>query len=309
VRGQRLNGRYSAEPMEVSGAVVEKAGRKWIVPAGMRGVKVDFPAKMLAPDTPLALPGKQPLVLKVDDALSLKCVLLPAGRYLQGAPYYQRWRASCEDPHEVVLTKPFWLAEIPVTQEMYEAVMKTNPCRNNPKYDIGPQCPVEQVPFADIQTFCRLLSEKNQRQVRLPTHGEWEYAARVGTSSPCFLEKYKDQRSSLGNGDGDGPRMHHIPVKSAQPNAWRLYDMLSCGEHMLSDWGGPNPHQKEIDPAGPTGKAIWNAGVHMALGYAGPAHLGGAEANGSGWEALAIFRVAVDATPEEIAALEKAAKK
>ena len=61
---------------------------------------------MLAADRPFAPAGKDPLVLKINDKLNLKCILLPAGRFLQGSPFYQR-RYQDEYPHEVVLTKPF----------------------------------------------------------------------------------------------------------------------------------------------------------------------------------------------------------
>ncbi len=310
-RAQRASGRYGATPMEVSGAIVEKDGRRWIVPTGMQKTKINYPAKMLAPDKPLVMPGKEPLVLKINDKVSLKCVLLPAGRYLQGAPYYQRVRCACEDPHEVVLTKPFWMAETPVTQEIFESMMGTNPCRSNAACNVGPLCPVEQVPYADIETFCRLLSEKTRRKVRLATHGEWEFAGRVGTSNPCFPEKYKDQISNIGADTQDDTYMRNCPVKSAQPNAWGLYDMLTRAEHVLSDWGGPNSHQKEVDPSGPLPSAAWNKGVHLAIGYhqQRPDILGGTESEGQGWEALAIFRVVVEATPQEIAQMETAGKK
>ena len=108
------------------------------------------------------------------------------------------------------------MSEIPITQEIFEAVMGTNPSLSK-----GAQFPVEHVALADIQRFCRILSEKNGLTVRLPTDAEWEYAARVGTSNPCFSERY-DECSETGS------KPNNTPVRTKKPNAWGLYDML-CG--------------------------------------------------------------------------------
>ena len=78
----RIYGHYSAYPVEVTGTAFEKGGRRWLIPTGIKDTKLVYPEKMLALDKPFAMPGKEPLVLKIDDKLSLKCVLLPAGRYL-----------------------------------------------------------------------------------------------------------------------------------------------------------------------------------------------------------------------------------
>ena len=76
-------------------------------------------------------------------------------------------------------------------------------------------------PAPTSTSSARFLSEKNGRTVRLPREAEWEYAARVGTSNPPLDAKYKDQKSA-GRARGEC-----LPVKSKQPNAWGLYDMIS----------------------------------------------------------------------------------
>ena len=310
MRTHKGDGSYGQWPTELTGVVTEKDGQKWIFPtkiAWSGKSRLAYPAKMLCPDKPLALPGKEALVLKVDEKVSLKCVLLPAGRYVQGSPFFQT-RYQDEYPHEVVLTKPFWMAEIPVTQELYESLMGNNPNRNDAKM-VGPHCPVEHIPFANIEEFCRKLSEKTNRKVRLPTCGEWEYAARVGTSSPCITAKYKAQISYL-------CEKPNCPVKSAQPNAWGLYDMETYAEQVLSDWfrASGNARAKEIDPTGCAMSAAcnWGSGpMHWAKGerwYGDlfrPNFNGVVTLLGQGGEAPTIFRVAVDATPEEIAEMAK----
>ena len=200
---------------------------------------VKYPAKMLPQINRSPARALIPILLKIDDALTLKCNVLPAGRFLQGSPFYQR-RYQDEFPHEVVLTKSFAMSEVPITQEIFEAVMGKNPSLNK-----APRFPVDAVAFADIMEFCRIVSQKNGVTVRLPTDAEWEYAARVGTSNPCFTEKYKDQISETGG------RPKGAPVKSMKPNAWGLYDMLSGGWHVTGDYKSDNVRVKEVDPHGP----------------------------------------------------------
>jgi formylglycine-generating enzyme required for sulfatase activity len=225
--------------LALTGTVSEQDGERWIAITGYQPAEVRYPDRMLQVDQPFAARGKEPLLLKIDDKLTLKCVLLPAGRFLQGSPFYQR-RYQDEYPHEVVLSKPFFMSEIPITQEIFEATMGKNPSVSK-----GPRFPVERVPFADIEEFCRMLSRKTGRSVRLPTDAEWEYAARVGTSNPCFSEKYKDQISET------GCRPNHTPVASKTANAWGLYDMLCGGWHVTGDYKTDNVRVKQIDPRGP----------------------------------------------------------
>jgi formylglycine-generating enzyme required for sulfatase activity len=278
--------------LALTGAISERGGRRWITVTRYEPARANYPEKMLAPDQPFTPPG-EPISLKIDDTLNLKCIRLPAGGFLQGSPFYQR-RYQDESPHEVVLTRPFAMSEIPVTQEMFEAVMGRNPSRSK-----GARLPVEHVRFADIQEFCRRVSRKNGVAVRLPTDAEWEYAARVGTSNPCFSEKYKEQVSETGG------RPDSTPVRSKGPNAWGLYDMLCNGWHVTGDYKSDNVRVKEVDPKGPapndprvhrdaTGR------LHKTRGgrhydHLRPSMHGAAGQDGSIWEGGSpIFRVVVE---------------
>jgi len=318
MRTHKGDGSYSQVPTELTGVSTERNGRKWIFPTQItagKKAKCAYPAKMLAPDKPLTMPGKDPLILKMGDKLFLKCVLLPAGRFVHGSPFIEN-RYQDEYPHEVVLTRPFWMAEIPVTREMFEAVMGNLPAASKALSNQAPQCAVMDVPFAQIETFCQKLSESNNRKVRLPTDSEWEYAARVGTSSPCLPEKYVGQASSVGANDGDGPVLCKTPVKSAQPNAWGLYDMETFAWQVVNDWERLNARVKEVDPVGPPMRGAINYGggpLHKDkggrwFGVYRPTLNGGAALAGHGAEGDVIFRVAVDATPEEIAGMDNETK-
>ena len=225
----------------VTGIISRKDGKIWITAARIEPAKLTYPANMLAVDKPFVMPEQNPELLKIAEKLTLKCVPIPPGKFLMGTPVYM-WPYFVEEyAHMVTLTKLFYMSEIPITQEMYEAVMG-----NNPSAVKSPQRPVQNPPFAEIDKFCRLLSEKNGRKVRLPTDAEWEYAARVGTSNPGFAEKYKDQNSS-------GPNGFKAPlsVKSKKPNAWGLYDMASCWWEISADRGMYNVRKSEVDPSYP----------------------------------------------------------
>jgi formylglycine-generating enzyme required for sulfatase activity len=232
---------HAARATALTGAVVEKGGKKWITANTIEPALLKYPERLLAADSPLIKSDKEPLTLKIDDTLALKCVYIPPGSFLMGTlyclwPYYQE-----EYPHLVTLTKPYYLAEIPVTQEIYEAVMG-----NNPSLVKDPQLPVQNPTFADIKKFCAILSEKNGKLVRLPSDAEWEYAARVGTSNPGFPEKFREQNST-------GPMGFKAPLKvrSKRPNAWGLFDMASCWWEITDDRGMYNVRHSEENPRHP----------------------------------------------------------
>jgi hypothetical protein len=223
----------------VTGVVSQRDGRRWLTASKCEPAAFTFPAKLLAPDKPLVTPDKEPLVLKLSGGLTLKCLYVPAGKFLMGEPYYQCPHWQEDPPHLVTLTKPFYMAEAPITQEIYEAVVGANPSRLK-----GAQLPVHNVSCADMYRFCELLSRQTGRTVRIPTAAEWEYAARVGTSNPTFPEKYDAQNSNAKPEYGSPP----LAVKSKQPNAWGFHDMHSGWWERVADAPSPT-HADETDPA------------------------------------------------------------
>jgi formylglycine-generating enzyme required for sulfatase activity len=240
-KGKAAHYCHASRPVTLTGTVTEKDGRKWIRVTKVRDGGGTVPPRMLTEDKPFEPAGKEPLVLAISDTLRLACVRIPAGKALLGEPFYVAIRYQEEYPRLVTLTRPFYLAEIPVTQEIWEAVMGSNPSLVK-----GPTIPVQNPLFPDIEEFCKRLSAKTGRRVRLPSAAEWEYAARVGTSNPGFPEKYRNQGTLRNEGRKAAP-----PVKGKAPNAWGLYDMISPWWEVTGDKAKYPSRQAEIDPRYP----------------------------------------------------------
>ncbi len=155
------------------------------------------------------------------DGITQRMRWIPPGRFLMGAPETETERFHGEGPrHEVTLTAGFWLFDTPVTQALWSAVMGTSP-----SYFPGPERPVEQVSWIEVQDFLRRLTVLvPDFQFALPTEAQWEYACRAGTLTQNYLggaEHLPDLAWFKANSE-----VSTQPVKGKCPNGWGLYDML-----------------------------------------------------------------------------------
>src|SRR5579864_38925 len=181
---------------------------------------------------------------------------IPAGTFEMGTNRVIRaddhWKpcANCpprnevERPaHRVAISQDFWMGQFLVTQQQWLAVMGNNPSHFQ---GAGPDAPVEQVSFNDVQAFLSKLNTMQSRwTVRLPTEAEWEYAARAGTTDETY-GPLSDIAWFRGNGSGT---TH--PVGRKLPNSFGLYDMLGNVWQWCQDWFGPYPSEAIINPQRP----------------------------------------------------------
>ncbi len=189
--------------------------------------------------------------------------LIDPGVFLMGSPAEEGGKQDETPQHEVMLTKPFWIAETECTQAFWKAVTGSNPAKFQ-----GENRPVETVSWEDCTLFLTKLNEVVAGlQARLPLEAEWEYACRAGTVGPfAGSGLWQEMAWALENSGGE---THN--VKQHPPNAWKIYDMHGNVAEWLGDGLRAYAHAKCIDPIGPVPaiKAChrggsWNWGVHAA---------------------------------------------
>jgi len=134
----------------------------------------------------------------------------------------------------------------------------------NPYFEQSDNHPVTCVSWVDAVEFCKWLSHKSGRKVRLPTEAEWEYAARNGGKKVKFpwgntfdasKLNYADVNTSLSWSDASGNDGYKntAPVGSFAPNELGLYDMAGNVWEWCADWYGKDYYRTspEQNPKGP----------------------------------------------------------
>ena len=155
--------------------------------------------------------------------------------------------------HEVTLS-PYSIGQTEVTQELWYAVMGTNP--SNFTGDL--QRPVDQVSWEDCQEFIARLNELTGENFRLPTEAEWEFAARggvdgsgtlyAGSDSINEVAWYFDNCYAMGV-DSEDYGTHVVGSKLA--NELGLFDMSGNVSEWCADWYGAYAEDAQTDPVGP----------------------------------------------------------
>ncbi len=201
--------------------------------------------------------GPEPtLTVALGGGVTMELVLIDSGEFTMGSPSSEAKRGGDEGPqHRVRISESFYLGKYEVTQAQWRAVMGSNPSHFQ-----GDDLPVEEVSWNDCQAFCRKLSERTGRTIRLPTEAEWEYSCRAGTTTPFHFGSTisTDQVNydyRYGAGRKGVYREKTTPVGSFPANAWGLYDMHGNVWEWCGDWYGEDYYASSpgTDPAGPGG--------------------------------------------------------
>lgn len=140
-------------------------------------------------------------------------------------------------PQEVEVG-PFWIRETEVTWDEFDVYAFLDTLEEVAgEYVIRPSKPYGapdrgfghrgyaalSMSYGVAATYAQWLSLKTGHTYRLPTEAEWEYACRAGQTEDPGTDKDNLQKVAW-YWDNSFDKTH--PVKSLQPNAWGLYDML-----------------------------------------------------------------------------------
>jgi len=245
--------------------------------------------------------------VNLGDGMELKLVWIPPGTFTMG---YDDGGSSYDSKtfirHKVGITKGFWMGKYEVTISEYVSFINdlqkvgTNNLRwieieekfshiadSVGQFNIEPgyeKHPVVNVTWHGAVAFCDWLTDMIQKECRLPTEAEWEYACRAGSTTSfffgkwnigegtikryCWYEKNAEEYSwTIPHAKTEGPQ----PVGTKLPNSVGLHDMLGNVDEWCSDWYSEN-YYKESPKNDPAGPSMGKGRVYRGGGYWSQSH-------------------------------------
>lgn len=172
------------------------------------------------------------------DGVNLEMVAIPGGSFLMGAPESELESNDNERPQHQVQVPPFCMSKYVITVAQYQTVMRDRSYRKD-EADLPMTCKWEEA-----VAFCEKLSKGLNRNYRLPSEAEWEYACRAGTTTPFYFGETIDRElayysafKAYGRGQKVENSVRTRPQKigSHPANAYGMYDMHGNVEEWCAD--------------------------------------------------------------------------
>ena len=175
-------------------------------------------------------------VIELPGKIKIKFLLIPPATFTMGSPKGERGRGDDEVEHEVVISKPFYLAATETTLAQYNAFNEKNGFESVEE-------PVQHSSWDQATAYCEKMTTKVKptwgKVFKLPTEAQWEYACRAGTETPFdtgdSLNRADAYFGALVVGTGDSERRAR-KVGSFRKNPLGLYDMHGNVWEWCEDW-------------------------------------------------------------------------
>ena len=195
--------------------------------------------------------------LEIDvNGVKFRMKYVEGGTFMMGAPGDDSEATDRERPRHSVTIDNYYIAETQVTQELWQAVMGSNP--SHFKGDI--HRPVETVSWDDCQEFIKKLNTITCRTFSLPTEAQWEYAARGGKKSKGYKFSGSNNLGDVAWYGGNSNITTH-PVAQKQSNELGLYDMTGnvwewCQDRFDSNYYANSPQNNPQGPSSGDGRVF-----------------------------------------------------
>ena len=161
-----------------------------------------------------------------DAGTGMEFVLVPGGCYQMGNLH--GGGSYTEYPVHEVCVDSFYIGKTEVTQGQWMKLMQENPST----LKSGDDYPVESLSRSDAEKFLKKMTEKGDKNFRLPTEAEWEFACRSGGKDEKFCGG--DNAKEVAWFDKNSEKVHH-PVAQKKPNGLGIYDMSGSVWEFSSD--------------------------------------------------------------------------
>ena len=209
------------------------------------------------------------LRLVLDDAeeytvngVSFTMVPVKGGTFTMGATVEEDadYQVFVGSPKHQVTLSDYAIGQTEVTQELWLAVMGSNPSENTGDL----QRPVDNVRRAECDSFIVRLNALTGKQFRLPTEAEWEFAARGGNLSQGYTYAGSDDIDEVAWYSGNSGSVSHA-VGTKAPNELGIYDMCGNVNEWCNDWYSLYTEDPVTNPTGP---ATGMSQIHRGGRYA-----------------------------------------